>query len=100
MKRIAVSLSVLVLLVVGAATVEARLRTPLLTCTQGYVGGEFYDVTVPADATCSLGGVTVTNDVKVRPGASLFLSNSIVGGKLKATDAASIEIVDSTIGQP
>jgi len=64
----------------------------------GYVGQSFSDVTVPGGDSCTLGpGTTVSHDVTVEPGGSLFYAFTTVGHDVVADQPAEIEFLGGTI---
>jgi hypothetical protein len=93
--------------VASAALVTAGLTAPAAlasgtdaTCTSTLQPGTYQNVTVPAQATCTLTGsdIIITGNVTVATGASLSDINAPIGGNLQADHAGTVFVSSASVG--
>ncbi len=75
----------------GLGSVAAD-AAPATQCTST-MSGTYQHVVVPEGATCTLAGATVTGNVTVLAGGTLYSTNTNVTGNIHARDAARVKIV-------
>ncbi|HEV7997004.1 MAG TPA: hypothetical protein VGP52_12185 [Stellaceae bacterium] len=96
----------LAVIALGLATGSAANAQSNVTCTGTLAAGTYNNVTVPNDASCTIGtGVLVIASVSVGSGATLDMLGATVDGNVTAKNATSITIdeaepaaVISTVG--
>jgi hypothetical protein len=83
-------------LVAGALgmTPGAALGATATECS-GSLTGSFENIRVPAGATCTLDGATVSGSIRVGDGATLITDDSTVAMNVFARDAASVQLIDT-----
>ncbi len=85
---------------VAAMAGPAMASTPnatTTTCT-GTLTGSYDRVVVPDGATCTLHGATVTGNITVGIGSSLYTMNSTIGGNVMSRNAATVRLINTSIG--
>jgi hypothetical protein len=66
-------------------------------CSGTLSGGVYENLKVPAGATCTLEGVSVTGNIRVGDGATLLTDDSTVDMNVIARDAASVQLIDTVV---
>jgi hypothetical protein len=92
--------------VASAALVTAGLTAPAAladgqnaTCTSTLPPGTYQNVTVPAQANCTIDGSDIiTGNVTVATGATLLDSGAPIGGNLQADHAGTVDVDSSASG--
>lgn len=98
-----VALTVVVAVLAGAGSVVAAAppaRADLVTTCDG-VGGPVTvpnDLVVPADASCTLDGTTVTGNVEVAARANLVMTGGRVNGDIRVAGDGYLDATGTTVG--
>src|SRR3954463_13758724 len=87
---------------VAAACCTAVVALPEAASSQttectGTLNGTYDRILVPAGATCTLAGATVSKNLTVEQGAWLFAHQSSIGGNLMSRDAKTVRVIDTNV---
>lgn len=80
---------------VGPTVASASAATTTV-CT-GTLTGSYDRLVVPAGATCTLQGATVTGNVTVNGGGSLVTMNTTIGGNVMSRGAETVRLINTSV---
>jgi hypothetical protein len=96
MKRVITAVLATACCAVAVALPASAAPKAATECT-GTLSGSFDSIVVPAGATCTLDGATVSKSVTVEKDASLFTSKSTIGGNLMSRNAQTVRVIDTDV---